>query len=54
MARIKGSNFTWSNEEVGQLTELWKAGYSAGQIAKLMDKSRSAVLGKIFRLQITR
>jgi GcrA cell cycle regulator len=43
----------WSDEDVNLLTKLWAAGETAQAIAtRLGDISRSAVLGKIFRLRL--
>jgi GcrA cell cycle regulator len=43
----------WNEEQVDLLKKLWAAGESAQAIAaKLGDMSRSAVLGKIFRLRL--
>jgi GcrA cell cycle regulator len=44
---------SWSDEEIDLLKKLWAAGETAQAIAaKLGDMSRSAVLGKIFRLRL--
>lgn len=51
---LKGNNITWTDGQVGKLRTFWKKGLSAREISKLIDKSRSAVLGKIKRLQIKR
>lgn len=42
----------WSEERVVELRNLWDAGYSCGQIARIMGNgfSRSAVIGKASRL----
>ncbi len=43
----------WNEEQINLLKKLWAAGESAQAIAeKLGDLSRSAVLGKIFRLRL--
>lgn len=45
----------WTDERIAKLTSLWAAGDSAGLIAQKMgDVSRSAVIGKIKRLGLTR
>lgn len=51
----KGNNITWEDWEVTNLIRYWQSNLSAGEIAKLLPgKSRSAVLGKIRRLKISR
>lgn len=42
----------WTPERVEELTRLWNAGYSAGQIVARLDfcVSRNAVIGKKYRL----
>jgi GcrA cell cycle regulator len=43
----------WSEDQIDLLKKLWAAGESAQAIAaKLGDMSRSAVLGKVFRLRL--
>lgn len=43
----------WSEEQIDLLKKLWAAGEPAQAIAaKLGDMSRSAVLGKVFRLRL--
>lgn len=43
----------WTDARIAQLTHLWRDGVSAGGIAEAMgDVSRSAVLGKLHRLQL--
>ncbi len=43
----------WTAERIEQLRRLWAEGATAGAIAaRLGDMSRSAVLGKIFRLRL--
>lgn len=43
----------WSDERITALTSLWRDGYSASQVARLLGGvSRSAVIGKIHRLGI--
>jgi GcrA cell cycle regulator len=45
----------WDETRIATLTQMWSAGYSAGQIAKQMgDLSRSAVIGKIWRMGLER
>lgn len=44
----------WNEEQVATLTQLWKEGFSAAQVAQqLVGFSRSAVLGKIHRLGVS-
>jgi superfamily II DNA or RNA helicase len=41
----------WSQERVNKLTEMWREGYSANQIAKALGNvSRNAVIGKVKRV----
>ncbi len=42
----------WSENQVRELIKYWTSGLSSGQIAKKMDFSRSAVLGKVHRLKL--
>ena len=43
----------WNEERIAALSRLWKAGYSAAQVAReLGGVSRSAVIGKVHRLGI--
>jgi hypothetical protein len=41
---------TWTADRLAQLEELWKAGATAQAIADQLGVSRSAVMGKLFRL----
>lgn len=41
----------WSSDRAA---ELWRNGHSAGKIAKTVGASRSAVIGKLRRLGVTR
>jgi len=44
----------WNDARIAELTKKWQAGFSAGQIAKLLGGvSRSAVIGKVHRLGIS-
>lgn len=46
---------TWTDEETATLKELWLAGWPGGRIAeKLPGKSRSAIMGKVKRLELKR
>lgn len=48
------SRFQWTTEHVRLATELWRQGFSAGQIAlRLRGVSRNAVIGKLHRLGLT-
>ncbi len=40
----------WADEVANHAVEKWKAGFSARQIASLVGKTRSAVIGKLHRL----
>lgn len=42
----------WSEERIDTLRDLWRSGYSASDIARTIGVSRSAVLGKVFRLEL--
>ncbi len=42
----------WNGRRTGALQRLWADGATAGAIAKKLGLSRSAVLGKIFRLRL--
>lgn len=45
----------WNNADtVEKLKELWLDGYSAGQIAKALGGTRSQMIGKIYRLGLTK
>ncbi len=41
---------TWTADRLARLEELWKAGETAQAIADQLGVSRSAVMGKLFRL----
>jgi GcrA cell cycle regulator len=43
---------TWSVEEDAALHQMWIAGQSGTQIGQALGRSRSAVLGRIFRLNV--
>jgi GcrA cell cycle regulator len=47
-------HFAWTDEAEKKLTDLWEAGFSATEIARLFDGaiSRNAVLGKVDRLRL--
>jgi len=46
---------SWTEARIAQLTHLWAEGVSASGIAEALGKtSRSAVLGKLYRLQLLR
>jgi GcrA cell cycle regulator len=45
---------TWTPDAIEQLTALWRAGHSAGQIAKRLSVSRSACCAKLQRLGLCR
>ena len=47
-------NSTWTAEQVQQLTEMWNAGRSAGEIAKAFGDgvTRNAVISKVHRLKL--
>jgi GcrA cell cycle regulator len=44
----------WNSERVAILKELWQRGASASKIASELRISRSAILGKVHRLKLTR
>ncbi len=44
----------WTDEKVSLLKKLWTEGKTAVAIAQRLGVSRSAVLGRIFRLRLTR
>lgn len=52
MSRV--SNDMWPEESVAIIRKMWLDGCSAGVIAAEVGRSRSAVLGKLMRLGITR
>jgi len=49
-------NFAWKPEHIAFISEKWRAGWSAGMIAKALDGkvSRGSVLGKLHRLGLLR
>jgi len=57
---LHGIFSTWTDQQIKILKELWKNGHSAKEISNRIwddfqvQRSRSAVLGKIFRLKIAR
>lgn len=42
----------WTDERVATLQKLWQEGLSAGEIAKQLDITRNAVIGKAHRLNL--
>ena len=44
----------WTEERVQLLTELWNAGHPAVEIAEKLDVSRNAVIGKLYRLELSK
>lgn len=44
----------WSKSEITKLKRLWEQGKSAVEIGASLDRSRNAVLGKIYRLGLAR
>jgi hypothetical protein len=46
---MKGRPVSWTPQEDATLCALWQDGYTARQIALEMGKTRSAVLGRIYR-----
>jgi hypothetical protein len=42
----------WSEERIKQMLTLWNEGHSGGQIARIMGVTRSAVMGKIGRMDV--
>ena len=40
----------WSEKETSLLIEAWHDGFTAAEIAKHLNRTRSAVLGKLYRL----
>ena len=42
----------WTHEQAAELRKLWQAGFSATIIAKKMNMSRNAVLGKKHRMEL--
>lgn len=44
----------WSAEETETLKKLWGEGVPGGKIAKQLQRTRNAVLGRVFRLRLSR
>lgn len=44
--------FSWTEEAVATLTELWNAGMTASKIAKALGLNRNQVIGKAHRLKL--
>lgn len=44
----------WTDREVETLVKMWGQKKSSGEISKATGRSRSAVMGKIFRLDLNR
>lgn len=42
----------WNEERTERVVKLWMGGYSSGQIADLMETTRSAIIGKLSRMKI--
>ena len=43
----------WTDEKVEKLRELWAQGYTANEIAKKLDVTKNAIVGKVHRLCLT-
>lgn len=43
----------WTADDLDQVQDLWRRGLSASQIGRVMGRSRSSILGKIHRMQIS-
>lgn len=43
----------WTDEKVEQLRELWAQGLTANEIAKKLDVTKNAIVGKVHRLCLT-
>lgn len=56
MTQRNGANHRWWPERTALLRELWDRGWSANRIAQELGSglSRSAVIGKVHRLKLTR
>lgn len=44
----------WTDERTQTLTTMWKAGHSASEIAEEIGTTRNAILGRIFKLGLSR
>jgi hypothetical protein len=44
----------WTEDDIDQLRRLWAEDKSAAQIAREMDRTRSAILGAVHRLQLSK
>lgn len=44
----------WTEEEEGRLSDLWKAGRSVPEIGQVLNRTKGAILGKVFRLGLPR
>jgi hypothetical protein len=42
----------WTTERLELMTEMWAAGYAARDIARALETTRNAILGKVHRLQL--
>ena len=45
-----GDNEWWTAERIAELTRLWATGMSASEIARAMDTTKNAIVGKARRL----
>lgn len=52
MTRVFGDG--WPDQVVQTICRMWEEGCSAGVIARTVKRSRSAVIGKLYRLGVTR
>jgi GcrA cell cycle regulator len=51
--KTKNPKSGWCAERVELLKKLWADGFSAGQIARKIEVTRNAVIGKVHRLRLT-
>jgi GcrA cell cycle regulator len=52
MKKSNPSDYDWTDGAIARLTELWLAGITSGEISRHMGVSRSAVMGKLRRLDL--
>jgi hypothetical protein len=54
MARHYDGRIVWVPAQIDELSELWKLGWTSGQIGTKMGFSRSSIIGKAQRLGLTK
>lgn len=50
LGMVANANRPWADEDVDQLKALWAEGMSASMVARAMERTRNAIIGKVHRM----